>query len=126
MDEAHAAQADRSAAALMLASSVADTYFGWAADQSRLNLAREREATVERERAIAAARIKADMEPADTLDRSDLAVADAREQIALLEGSAKLRVVALAALVGSSIAELPPLEARTLPELPEPCRTTSK
>ena len=41
MDEAHASQADRSAAALMLASSVADTYFGWQADQSRLALARE-------------------------------------------------------------------------------------
>jgi len=33
MDQAHAAQADRSAAALMLASSIADTYFGWQADQ---------------------------------------------------------------------------------------------
>ena len=47
MDEAHASQADRSAAALMLASSVADTYFGWQADQSRLALARERERTVD-------------------------------------------------------------------------------
>ena len=36
MDQAHAAQAERSAAALMLASSVADTYFGWQADQSRI------------------------------------------------------------------------------------------
>ncbi len=41
MDQAHAAQADRSAAALMLASSIADTYFGWQADQSRIALARE-------------------------------------------------------------------------------------
>ena len=29
VDQAHAAQADRSAAALVLASSIADTYFGW-------------------------------------------------------------------------------------------------
>ncbi len=36
MDQAHAAQADRSAAALMLASSIADAYFGWQADQNRL------------------------------------------------------------------------------------------
>src|SRR5579863_6233004 len=36
IDQAHAAQADRSAAALMLESSVADTYFGWQADQARL------------------------------------------------------------------------------------------
>ena len=46
MDEAHASQADRSAAALMLASSVADTYFGWQADESRLTLARETEGVV--------------------------------------------------------------------------------
>src|SRR5258708_11039069 len=49
MDQAHAAQAERSAAALMLESSVADTYFGWQADQGRLTLARERESTVQRE-----------------------------------------------------------------------------
>ena len=42
VDQAHAAQADRSAAAMMLASSIADTYFGWQADQSRIALARER------------------------------------------------------------------------------------
>jgi multidrug efflux system outer membrane protein len=117
MDEAHAAQADRSAAALMLESSVADTYFGWQADQSRLTLARERESTVQRERAIIAARIKADLDPADSLNRSDLALAAARERTAELEGSAKLRVVALAALLGRSMAELPALQAKPLPSL---------
>ena len=40
IDEAHASQAERTAAALMLASSVADTYFGWQADRSRIALAR--------------------------------------------------------------------------------------
>jgi len=118
MDQAHAAQADRSAAALMLASSVADTYFGWQADQSRLQLARERESTVVQERAIAVARVDADMDSADSLNQSDLALAAAREQIAGLEGSAKLRAVALAALVGRSLAELPPLRAKPLPVLP--------
>jgi multidrug efflux system outer membrane protein len=117
MDEAHAVQADRSAAALMLESSVADTYFGWQADQSRLALARERESTVEREGAINAARVKADLDSADSLNRSDLALAAAREQIAELEGSAKLRVVALAALLGRSMAELPALQAKRLPSL---------
>jgi len=115
MDQAHAAQADRSAAALMLASSVADTYFGWQADQSRLKLARERESTVKEERAIAAARVNADLDAADGLDQADLSLAAAREQIAGLEGSAKLRVVALAALVGRPMAELPALQARPLP-----------
>src|SRR6202020_3142395 len=102
MDQAHAAQADRSAAALMLASSIADTYFGWQADQSRLALARERMDIVQREGAIAAARVKADLDAEDSTHRADLELAAAREQIAALEGSAKLRVVALAALVGRS------------------------
>jgi multidrug efflux system outer membrane protein len=115
MDQAHAAQADRSAAALMLASSIADTYFGWQSDQNRLVLAREKEAAVEAEGKVAGARVRADLDSADELSNSDLALAAAREQTAALEGSAKLRVVALAALVGRSIGELPPLVAKPLP-----------
>jgi len=117
MDQAHAAQAERSAAALMLASSIADTYFGWQADQARIALARERAGVVENEGAIVGARVKADLDAAEDTDRSDLALASAREVIAALEGSAKLRVVALAALVGRSIAELPALQAKPLPAL---------
>ena len=117
LDQAHAAQADRSAAALMLASSIADTYFGWQADQSRIALARERASIVEHEGAIAAARVKADVDAAEETNRSDLALAAVREQTAALEGSAKLRVVALAALVGRSAAELPALQAKPLPAL---------
>src|SRR5450631_4134365 len=117
VDQAHAAQADRSAAALMLASSIADAYFGWQADQGRIALARERARVVEQEGSIAAARVKADLDAAEDTHRSDLALAAAREQVAGLEGSAKLRVVTLAALVGRSIAELPPLQARPLPAL---------
>jgi multidrug efflux system outer membrane protein len=117
MDEAHASQADRSAAALMLASSVANTYFGWQADEARLALARERESTVESEGAISAARIRAELDPKDDLQRADSALAAAREQIVMLEGSAKLRVVALAALVGVAPGELPPLTARALPQV---------
>jgi multidrug efflux system outer membrane protein len=117
IDEAHASQADRSAAALVLASSVADTYFGWQADQSRLVLARERESAVLYEGTIAAARIRADLDPADDVHRTDAALADIREQIAALEGSAKLRVVAVAALVGRSEAELPPFTAKPLPAI---------
>lgn len=115
MDQAHAAQADRSAAALMLASSIADTYFGWQSDQNRLVLAREKEAAIDARGNVAAARVRADLDSADELSNSDLALAAAREQIAALEGSAKLRVVALAALVGRSIADLPPLTMKPLP-----------
>jgi multidrug efflux system outer membrane protein len=115
MDQAHAAQADRSAAALMLASSIADTYFGWQSDQNRLALAQEKQAAVEAQGKVAAARVSAELDSADDLSNSDLALAAAREQVAALEGSAKLRVVALAALVGRSISELPPLVPKPLP-----------
>lgn len=117
VDQARAAEADRSAAALMLASSVADTYFGWQADQSRIALAREQEGVAERQAAIAAARVGAELDAAENINRSDLAVAGAREQIAALEGSAKLRLVALAALVGRPMTELPSLQLKPLPAL---------
>ena len=118
MDQAHAAEADRIAADLMLASSIADTYFGWQADQSRLQLAREKAAAVASEVKITTARVNAELDPADQLDHSALAQAAVREQIAILEGSARLRIVALAALIGCSISELPPMTPKPLPAFP--------
>jgi outer membrane protein, multidrug efflux system len=117
VDQAHAAQADRAAAALMLASSVADTYFGWQSDQSRLTLAQEREATVAREGGIMAARIRAELESGDEARRADSNLAAVRERIADLEGSARLRIVALAALVGCSPDQLPAMTTRPLPAI---------
>jgi multidrug efflux system outer membrane protein len=115
MDQAHAAGADRSAAALMLESSVADTYFGWQSDQARLALAREHAATISREQAITTARIDADLDAADEANRAASSLAAVREQAAALDGSAKLRIVALAALVGRAGDELPGLTAKPLP-----------
>jgi multidrug efflux system outer membrane protein len=117
IDEAHAATADRTAAALMLVSSVADTYFGWQADQSRLALAREHEAALVHEAGITQARIQSELEAADEANRVTSSLAGVREQIAALEGSAQLRVVALAALVGSSPADLPALRMKSLPPI---------
>jgi outer membrane protein, multidrug efflux system len=118
MDQAHAAEADRSAADLMLAASIADTYFGWQSDQNRLLLAREKAAAVQSEGKITSARVAAELDAADQLNRSALALAAVREQIAALEGSSRLRVVALAALIGCSISELPPLTPKPLPAFP--------
>jgi multidrug efflux system outer membrane protein len=101
----------------MLASSVADTYFGWQADESRLALARDLEATIRREGDIAAARIDAELDAADEVNHATASLAAAREQVAALEGSAKLRIVALAALVGRPADELPALAARPLPAI---------
>ncbi len=117
LDQAHAAQADRSAAALVLAGSIADSYFGWQADQSRIALARERVGVVEHEAAIGAARVTAGLDAAENSNRSNLALAAAREQVVALQGSAKLRVVALAALTGRSMADLPALQSKPLPTL---------
>ena len=60
MDQAHAAQADRSAAALLLAGSIADAYFGWQSDQNRLSLAREKELAVELQAKVSGARVRAE------------------------------------------------------------------
>ncbi|MGO8855440.1 MAG: efflux transporter outer membrane subunit [Steroidobacteraceae bacterium] len=117
IDEAHAAQADKTAAALMLASSVADTYYGWQTDQSRLTLAREHEATIVREDSITTARVRAEVDAADEVNRTATSLAAVREQIAVLDGSAKLRIVALAALVGRSSADLPGLTVKPLPAI---------
>ncbi len=117
VDEAHAAAAERSSAALALASSIAGTYFGWQADQGRLALARERLSVALREQSIASARARAGLDPAETVHRGELEVAAAREAIAGLEGSAKLRVVSLAALVGEPPAALPPLKPAPLPRI---------
>ena len=115
LDEAQAAEAERAAAASALASSVANAYFGWQSDENRLALAHRRLHAVERDAAIAHARVDAGLDPADAVARSDSTVAAAREAIASLEGSAKMRVVAIAALVGRSAADLPPLTVRPLP-----------
>jgi multidrug efflux system outer membrane protein len=115
MDTAHASQAERSAAALMLTSSVADSYFGWQTDEARIALARERERTLERERSISEARIRAEIDPKDDQRRADAAVAEVREQVDALEGSAKLRVIELAALAGRTPDQLPELHVRPLP-----------
>ena len=116
MDEAHAAQAERSAAALMLASSVADTYFGWQADQSRIALARERESTVEREKAITAARIRAELDSADEAHRARLGLGrGARTDRRFGRVGDAARRGAGGAGRAAPATELPPLQARPLP-----------
>ena len=115
VDRTQAAQAERSAAALALASAVADAYFGWQADQGRLAIARSEQRTAARARVIAVARAHAGLAPATDVYRRDLDISALGGRIAALEGSARLRTVALAALIGRSQAALPPLVARPLP-----------
>ena len=117
LDQAHAAQADRSAASLVLTSSIADTYFGWQADQARLGLLREHAALIEQEVLIGAARIHAGLDPADSRRAYDVELAALSEREAALDGSAHMRIVTLAALTAQAPAQLPPLTVRLLPRI---------
>jgi multidrug efflux system outer membrane protein len=118
VDQALAAQADRSASALVLASSIADAYFGWQADMARIGLQQQRLAAVQGQAKIAASRVRQELDAADTLHHNDADIAAIREQVAGLQGSAKLRAVVIASLVGRSEADLPAFEAKPLPAIP--------
>jgi multidrug efflux system outer membrane protein len=113
--EARAAEAERAAAALALAAAVADAYFGWQADQQRLSLAREQLDLSGQQFHIATVRVGAGLETDDAAQRAAAAQAAAQEQVVMLEGSAELRRVLLAALVGCAPAELPQLLPHALP-----------
>jgi multidrug efflux system outer membrane protein len=115
VSNARAAEAERAAVALALATAVADAYFGWQADQARLALAHERLDLAGHQLRITTDRAGAGLERDDALQRATALQAGAQEQVALLDGSAELRRVVLAALVGCAPAELPPLAARALP-----------
>ena len=115
VDEARAAEAESAAAVLMLTTAVADTYFGWQADQARLALATALVENLERNRKLAGLRVARGIEPPDTVHAADGQLANAREQKAAIVGSAQMRRAALAALLGVAPAELPELEAKPLP-----------
>lgn len=115
LDQARAAEAERSAAALALTAAVASTYFGWQADQAHLALARDSEQTLVRYRSLVALRLERGIDVADTLHQSDARLAAVRELAAGWSGSAQLRLAALAALLGVAPDALPTLHARALP-----------
>lgn len=117
LDDARAAQAEGAAAHLALTSAVAQAYFGWQADTARLALARERLDVLEKRERIARRRAEAELESGEPAQMAAQDLAAARESVALLEGSQRLRVVTLAALLGVGGEELPPLQARALPTL---------
>ncbi|HEV7778614.1 MAG TPA: efflux transporter outer membrane subunit [Luteibacter sp.] len=117
VDQAHAAEAQRSAASLALQSSVADTYFGWLADRQRVKLADDMIAAQERLLRIAELRVRQGVDLSDTAEQARSDLAAARQQRVALDGSSSIRLAALAALVGVSPAGLPKLEPRALPDV---------
>lgn len=115
LDQAHAADAQRSAAALAIEYAVADTYFGWQADQARLQLADQLLATQQQLATIADFRVKQGVDLPDEAQKAKAQLAAVREMRVALAGSAKIRQAALASLLGVAPSQLPELHARALP-----------
>ncbi|MBE1161299.1 efflux transporter outer membrane subunit [Dyella acidiphila] len=117
LDQAHAAEAQHSAAALTLQNAVADTYFGWLADQNRLTLARQSVSVQQRLLQIAQLRVHQGVDLPDTVQQARAQLAAAQQAQVTLEGSIELRKVVLAALANVSPAELPSLQPHSLPTI---------
>jgi multidrug efflux system outer membrane protein len=115
VSRARAAAAEREAAASMLSASVAQTYFGWQADQARLAIAHEIVKGYVAGRGIVAARVRQGLDADDVVHRADAELAAAREQVAVIEGDTRQQRAALAALLGVAPADLPKLIAQPLP-----------
>lgn len=117
LDHVRAAEAQRSAAALALQYAVAQTYFGWQADQARLRLADQLLATQQQFNRIVALRVRHGVDPPDELQNARAQLASAREAYIALDGSAQIRRVVLASLLGIAPAALPALKVRPLPPI---------
>lgn len=115
VDQMHAAEAESAAASLALTTAVADTYFGWQSDQARLDVAQTITRGAVKIRELSELRVNSGIDPQDVLSQADSDVAQAREQIVQLENSAKMRRVALAALVGVPQEKLPEFKPQPLP-----------
>ncbi|WP_329740457.1 efflux transporter outer membrane subunit [Dyella sp. A6] len=115
LDQAHAAEAQRSAAALAIENAVADTYFGWLADEARLALANKAVATQQQLLRIARLRVARGVDLSDTVQQATSNLAAARQLALTIDSSARIRKVALAALLGVDTDHLPALHPRQLP-----------
>ncbi|SFS12371.1 outer membrane protein, multidrug efflux system [Dyella sp. OK004] len=117
IDQAHAAEAQRSAAALTIQNAVADTYFGWLADQARIDLARQQVETQNQFTRVTDLRVRQGVDLPDDAQKARAQQAAAREMLVALESSAKIRQAALASLLGIAPADMPALQPRPLPAI---------
>jgi multidrug efflux system outer membrane protein len=115
LDQARAAQAQKSAAAFAIQYAVADTYFSWLADHVRLQLADQLVSTQKQFAQISELRVTQGVDLPDEAQRAQAQLAQVREMQVALDGSAKIRRAALASLLGVSPAQLPELQPRPLP-----------
>lgn len=115
LNRARAAQAEGAAAQSLLTAAVAQTYFLWQADQARIAIVQEIVKGYQRGRTIVVARARQGLSSDDLVHRADAELAGAREQIAQLQGDARIQQAALAGLLGIAPADLPTLVAQPLP-----------
>ena len=95
---------------------VAEQYFGWQADQQRLLLLQQRQALLARQATVAAKRVAAQLDTADAQHRIAQDQAATASQIAQVQGSAQLRRVAMAALLGAVEQDIPNPPVKPLPQ----------
>ena len=101
-NQARASEAEQQGAALTLAASIAQTYFGWQLDAARIALLDEQLATLQQAALIAQHRASAGLDRSDESDRNRREQSSMRELRTQLLGAQKLRVIELAALLGTS------------------------
>jgi len=115
LDDARTAQAQRAAANMSLSAAIAQSYFGWQADQAQLAIFTQQLKFTEKRRGIIRARVDAELEPIDGIYAADAEIAALREAIVNGQFSLQLRRVAIAALLGISVDEVSAFTARPLP-----------
>lgn len=125
LDQARAAQAQQAAASLAIQYAVADTYFGWQADQARLQVVAQMLTAQQQFAHIAELRVRQGVDLPDEAQKAQANLAAVRQMQVALEGSAKIRRAALASFVGLTPAQLPHLQARPLPAIERGLPTNS-
>jgi multidrug efflux system outer membrane protein len=128
IDKSHAALAEKSAAAWLIQYAVCSVYFDWLVTQQRLLQAHAAVDTNAALLDIAKARVRRGVDSPQTLESAQQQLASARQNIEQLRGAARIDQAELAALLGISLADLPPMSVRDLPradtQLPENARVT--
>jgi len=118
VEDAQSIQAQRDAVAISLSASIAQSYFGWQADQAQIALLVQQQQLAEARRNIVKARVDADLDPVDGVYAMDGEIAALHESIVMGQYSAHLRRITIAALLGTSADALPEFTAHSLPVIP--------
>lgn len=118
VDRVRANRIEAQASGLNLAGLLAQSYFGWQADQARLALSEQRLANLGKLQQITELRRDAGLAREDDVHVVQLLQSAARSDRLALQQSSELRRVLLAALAGVAPSALPELTPRPLPDLP--------